>query len=720
MTATAELLLNTANSIVRKTIVRARAQAMAGSLQDALSSLEREIQRHRDGTAPDVITLAMAKAELHYLNREEAEALAVFERDLSPRIDHLSETVRLVVEQNRATVKMSMRVTSVDAFGEYYHLVDQRKVAGFEWSDGLSIVAAQDAMDSGRASEALQPLWNEVVRTYRQGCWEARRWASARYAKLCLDLGDLDRALYHGVVGEAEKMIPLLAQAVVRTRDEGAVRAVVTRCRQAFNLRRHFSLAAELIATIHDVIPNDLIPDVAEWLLPRCRDATEYDLGRRVTPVAWKALGNIADRLPPDLVNSALDAAVTHKEWNAPITHGRALVDRDEIVAAVSCLIPRTSPGRLTTLSNDALPLALDRVQSHDYAEVINLLINIAHKGGEETKRRIADALYPHGARPNRILAQADHYFGLQSLSSDQLAELSAKVAGEIGLQVQRVKPGEQALRLPETVMTYGHLDGTGTIVTIEQGYGLAALLQHVRRLTAASKEELVRACLAAAKDEDNLPTNKQRLFDCLTDLAGHIDGALRDELFQDLLDACTAGMNAAPARRGDKLSKFNGFHGEDDDATASAMVCAAAYATGDEPKSARVSELIEEAAVSENAKLRRGAYWAARVLPDLSPEAVLPLLMGLRDPDPETAAEAFKSFAARPEWKMTRPNWRLLLLAARSAADSPSTVLRRSVALTISRRAKVVPSGLRTEWGSLLARLANDFASSVRKATMG
>src|SRR5579883_490516 len=702
-------LLDSVSPEVRKLLVRERTFAMRGKIASAIDVLDRAINDRADRPDLDTVALGLLKAELCHLSQDEEAALAVL-TSLATQKNQLPETVQFAIEGNLAAVQMAS--SPGQGVNTFYHLVDRRRQAGFEWTDHQDLLEAQEARDAGRAADAVPPLWQDLVRAYRQGYWLASRRAEARFAKLCLDLGELEKATYYAVVGLADKQVPALIAAIIDRRDLTLIRSVVRRLITDANLSRHFIVAAKVFEGIHDVIPDDQTAEIARWLLLRCRDTDWHSFGTSTFNVGWKALKPIGHRLSSELASQGIHIAVNHPVWLAMIPEGRVIGDRKEIIQAVTHLCHQVSVESLGQLAEQCLPLATERFQNFDYADVVNLLMNIAERCDVGTKLRIADALFPPGQPVNRILAQVDHLLGKEALTNEQLATFAKRVADETKLQVQRVKPGEQPIRLPETLYVYGSTGGGWPYVTVGQGVGLAALEQHRSRLTIEVVTEVIRAMLVPLQDTDNIRTNKERLLSQLIAFTDRADETLRAEIFnvvEPLIGPSAESTSSSFAKAA--------ANGNPDDLRAIALVCAAVYAAGNEERVSRVGEMIEEAAVDPNPKIRRGAYAAAQRFSGLTPDAILPLLMGLRDPEPETAVTAFAAFADRLEWKLTRSNWKLFLLAVRSAADSPHINLRWHAALALTNRVDSVPSGLRRESATILARFETDVSFSVRKA---
>lgn len=710
------LLVAAASPGVRKLLIRARAAAMRGRLAEALVGIDRELAGLPAGPGADGVALGLLKAELLHLDRDDEAAIQALDALARPRASGLPDTVQFVLEGNAADVRMTRPSHGdVDA---YYHLIDRRRQAGHEWLDYLDIVVALDEQAAGRHGEAAAALWRDIVRAYRQGYWRAKLWADARYARLCLQVGELESAAYHTVLGEAEKQVERLAAEVSARRDAELVGRIVRRMLDGANLARHFVVAAELVARIADIVPDALVPAVGEWVLPRCRETRDTVMSPQVMPAAWRIVRRIGHRLPAELADRLVQCATTHPVWLAPAPEERHhVLFRDHLAKAVVGLVYAVPPTTLPALADATLPLALDRVDPTSYADVVELLAHIADRAGEPVKGRIADLLFPAGQPISRILIQLDRTFGKQAVTDERLAAFAQRVADETRRQVQRVGPGETAERLPETLGVYGRPDGAGPVVTVGTGLGLAALARHRERLAAPTIDTLVRAVLDALADEDNIPTNRASLLAHLSEFADRADAATRSAVFAAVQPFVAAPTDPAHDKQSSVVAAFVG---RPDEVRRMALECLAAFAAGDEERASTVGELIADAAIDPSPSVRRGAFASAARLAGLPADAVPALLMGLRDPDPGTAVAAFAAFADRSDWRLTRPNWSMFLLASRIAADSPDASVRRHAALAVATHARSVPSGLRREARNLLTRFEGDVSARVREAARG
>jgi hypothetical protein len=707
------LLLDIVSPGVRRLQVRERVRAMRGRLAEALETIATAMSARTSGPDADLVALGLFKAELLYLERQESAAVETIETLVQPRATGLPEPIRFVVEGNAAHVRWSSAEPGSTTAS--YHLVDRRRKARHEWFDYLDVVTALDDAAAGRYNQAVAPLWRELVRAYRQAYWPAQVWAGTRYAKLCLDMGELEGAAYHVVLAGAEQLVEPLAAAVSARRDVGLVDRLVRRLLGCAGLARHFVVASKLVARLSDVLPDALVSVVGEWVLPRCREDRDTGLGPQLLPAALRLVRQLGHRMPVPLAERLIECATHHPAWLAPAPEENHIVrHRDDLAKAVTSLAHAVPTTALPALAEASLPLVVDRLDTHSYADVVELLAQIAARGGESVKSRIADALYAPGQPPTRILAQVDRLFGRQALTNEQLEAFAERVANETRLQVQRVGPGQAAIRLPETLGVHGRTDGTGPQVTVVTGVGMAALARQRDRLSTAAISSLIHAILSAVADPDNVPANQALLLEQLAEFADRAEVGLKIEVFAGVEPVAAAPLSQA---RQTPRSAFAGFYGNPEEMRRAALVCLTAFSAGDESRVSRVEELITGAAVDPSPAIRRTAFDAAAKFPGLPADAVPALLMGLRDPNPATAGAAFSAFASRPDWKLSRANWAMFLLAVQFAADSPGANLRRHAALALAVHARGVPSGLRRDSADLLRRFANDISAVVRDA---
>lgn len=721
MIATEPMFLETLTPSTRKVLVFERVAAMRGQLQEVCTRLNVLIASTPSDNRADLVALGLLWCELLHLDRQDEEALSVFKRVLEPNVSLLPTAAQLVVTGNLSLLQLAeLQGVGVSTF---YHLVDRQRVAQFETSESDSLLAAQSAIDRGRLTEALPHLWRNYLRAYTLGSWRASRWSAERLAKLYLRAGALELACHHLLVAEDEKGMEELADAAARRGDPDVIQSILHRLVEFANLRRHFIVACKFVACIPDLIPNSEVEQLVEWLLPRCHEMADRNGGGAMA-AAWKALSQLGHRLSQDTSRKAIEAAITHPEWLAPLPgENRVPLSRKVMVEAVTFLSHSTSKDDLPTLASATLPLATERIQDFDYPAVINLLCNLRGLGGNALREMIKTALYVSGKPVSRILAQVAGDFGVEALDTARWEQFADKMVEETRLTVQRVTSGKTAKPVPETLMTMtsGELQ-----ITIGGGTGLQALIQGQKHLSDATVERIVRVLIEMATHEDNVLSNREHLLSLLCGFADRATPALCEEvvhtlepLARGIVPESENYLNSAAGH--DPLASARMSMGTPDQVQAMALIAAATYCGSDATRSRLIGETLFEGFVSPHVSVRRGAYAAARRLPKLSTEQLLPILMGLRDPEPDAAIAAFAAFAERTEWPLTRPMWKLFLLATRLASQSPNPNLRRHAALSLRARLGDAPTeGTRSEARAIMEVFSGDVAYSVREAVIG
>ncbi len=692
---------------VRTSLVRERIRAMRGHLEESLLNLERLCTQ----TQRDVVAVALLKAELLHLNREDSRAVEVLRESVTPHLETLDAIEQLVVDDNLADAQLAL--DPAESSKLFYSAVDRRRLMGVQWSDGWTAAAAYESIDSGKPQHAISKLGKELIHCFGSGCWREIRRAAAVYGAACIKVNAIDEAFFYSLLAGTDHLVDRITSAVTIRREPAVTAGLIRRAISHANLRVHFVVACQTFAKISDLIPDELLQEFTTWLLPRCKETRDELIGTSAMRAAWEALAPIAMRLPANIAETVLNCTIEHPVWRAPLPEGnRVLVDRVRLIDAADNLIEALPVPQIDLLVDAALPLAVDRVQSSDYVETINLLCHAAEKGGDAIKQKIATALYQPGKPLTRVLVSVASFFGKTAFSGDQLSRFADRVIEEIDLQVQVVRPGEKPKEVPETLMTFneGTPEGERKITT-GSTHGLASVIKHRSELSDESVSRLIRSMLRMTMSEDNLPANREVLVRHLIDLTDVIRGDLRSQVFSSI-KPLASGCFHLHETEGSLRSQF----GSKENIQAIALVCLAEIFGSDSSTAAEVQGILDEALTDQRPVVRRGAYAAARRMPGLSDQSIAAVIMGTRDPDPAAASTAFAAISARLEWQLVGPLWRLFLLAVQLASHSPDVRLRREAAVSLVRRLSKAPEpALQLQASELVNAFATDVAASVR-----
>jgi hypothetical protein len=716
-------LIETVAPAVRKVLVRERIRAMRGGFDEAIRRLDEMVSTVAEDSVHDVVSLAMLKAELLYLDRQYGTALAYFQQRVLPLKPRLETSEQFVVEQNLADLGFS--TWSPTAGMTFYGSVDRRRIAGFEFFDAREILEAQQAAAAGKHFEALPIIWRQSVRAYLQGSWQSCRLAAKRMAEESLQLGSLVDAAFYGVSSSVEEFAKPLAEAVLRRRDVGVVRDLVRRVMEIANLRRYFSVACEIVYLLGDAIANEDLKDTAEWLLRRAEELPDSARAQSALNMAWKALEPIAHRLTPDLARRAVEVATTHPVWTTKLENPNALIiERKQMVETMNHLVAVVGTDDLGWIARESLPLALERRQVHDYHDVVNLLCHVAKRGGPLVKQHIGDALFPPGKPLDRILVQVLPIFRSENPAPERVISFADTVAHEIGLQVQYVASGQQPVQLPETVFTHFRNVGDRTMyITSVGGVGLHATARHREMLSAEALERLANAVLEMTNERENLVDNRVMLLRGLMEFADCVGTELRQRILSAIKPLAEGEieeplLSPQASEAADPLNPFKIHGGRPSELQSMALVALTEFARFDHDTVLMALPLLERTIYDQNPEVRRGAFVAVARLPEISEPILLAVLMGTRETDPSVATAAFFAIARQPTWTMSRKHWRIFVHSLRLGAQSQSEKVRRSAAVASCRWESRVPTkAIRMAFMEAKEIFLADICSSVRDA---
>lgn len=443
--------------------------------------------------------------------------------------------------------------------------------------------------------------------------------------------------------------------------------------------------------------------------------------GPDLTRTAWETVGPVAGRFPAPLARQWLAAATAHPFWTTKLPEpNRVIIGREPVIAAVLRLAWAVPEAEAGSIADAIIPLAFDRRQDHDYPNVVNL----ARRGGSDLKARLGDQLFPKGQPIDTRLAQAAAAFGkVDALTPDSIERFAGRVEQDIRLQVQRVRPGEDAQRPAEMLYEFTQPLPDGVLkVFAAPTVGLYSLAAHRERLSPSAVAVIVCALLDTARDRDNFCNNRYTVLLALRDFTVRVPDELVSEVIRVLeplargsVEESVAYSNADQATR--PLNPTRWEHGRPDEVQGAAVVALGALARHHRKVARRLDELLEDTLCDPRPFVRKAGYVAVRELPKLGEGVLLGLLAGLRDPDPAAAAAAFSTVAAQPGWELSKNHWRLFLVAARSAAHSPNVSLRRNAATAIRTWAPACPSFIREGVETQSAVFATDIPSQVHDA---
>ena len=489
----------------RQVLVTARAQAMLGRMDEALARLETTIEEHVEEStgSRDWLLLSLLKAELCFLNGDFVGAEAVFTDILLPHIAAYSPADALIVADNDNFVRRSS--LSEGSIEEFYAIVDQLRTVGEQLWNRQALNNADSEYLAGKYQEALVGYWGQLYYTYHNAPWRYQGTVNERIARAYLKLKHYSLGLYHACLAQNGKLIEEIAQELVKSCHIEQIRAAVSQLLTSSNLALHAMHAATALATIGDVIPDDLIGLVFQWLCPQIsldpKDWTDVDRFRE----PLKALATIAPRMSSDQAWSIIDAVTNHPSWH------ETRVYRKEMIKLVDACCANVAEDKLYEIASRSLSLATTNKGDIDYIEAINLIIEITGRsnGNEIVLQLVRDHLFSDENKPyNNILVQIAPAFGFEALSAEELLPRSQSATKSIYLQVQEVDEESQIQRIPVMLQSLKPAGNKKIAVMIDpNGYHLKALTRSWSRVPEPERHELIEAMLTMIKDPSQCPT---------------------------------------------------------------------------------------------------------------------------------------------------------------------------------------------------------------------
>lgn len=714
--------MSTLSAQTRKLLVGERIRAMQWGGESAIQKLDKFRLSRPVEEAMDCFSVLMLKAEILRLEERYEESANCLSDAITLSGEKLSFELRIAATEN--LVDVQFQYAPVDGFHSHNWLIDERRRKSFSTSDAESLFAAQESIESGRLAEAQKLLRQSLSDAYLVCSWHSMRKVSSRLVRMFLSAGDYVSATHYLITGETSEAITDLAVGIARRRDKDLISTIVNRIVTFGNLQKHVLICCTLLEAISSSISDHDVHKIALWLVSRCRQPYARN-GGGVMKAAWKLVKVIGWRLPEDVCKTLVQVAFEHPEWKAPIPGGnQILIGREVLLESILPLATRYPQSDISNLVQPVLEVAVDRIQNHDYRHAINLICAVAERGSKQEREKIRKRLFPTGVKINSILAQVATLFEVEPLSADLWKTLATAVAADLRLSTQRLVRDASPKSVGETFMTMTYPMAEGTIVVT--AHGLTRLHALARNAATAAKEDLEMVILSvveAIQNEDNLFTNRSSLLDVLSSFVDAMTVDFRNHVIEQILSLARGEISVSAVissadSSGDPFSSFRANFGSKRQVQAYAIRTTASLSRYGASSIVACEEILIEECVSPDSELRRSAYAAARYLPHLSGERLLPIIMGLRDSDANAAVAAFASIRQCRSWSLTRPMWKMFLLATALAGQSIDPTLRQAAAACLQSRYLEAPTApIRSEAVRLLNLFKEDIDAGVRAA---
>ncbi|MGD0517149.1 MAG: hypothetical protein ABSA26_06395 [Thermoguttaceae bacterium] len=713
-------MIELAQSRIREVLARCRAAAYLGQKQDAIRKAELALNGTgivvEDG---DRLAVAMFKTEIFHLDGDDEDALKMFDSEIEPLLPSVPHKYQVIAGHNRSDILFGL----LKPDESYYLLLDEAKIGGMDLWNPQALYSAMQDEAAGKPYESFPTVWQEILRTYRQGCWRAFRPVCKHMAEECVRQGLAGRAVYYAILAgdkeAAQKNAIVLMRHSMPDQINEAVKSILT-CAQ---LKRHFIIGCALLESMADAIPNEQVNDVFTWLLIRAMGSPTSHLELDVIQSAWKLLAELAVRIDTDHAMQMVEAATGHPCWFAEPEENRVNLVRKEIITAVSHSVAKLPREEIEKLATKTIPLATTRKQDFDYFEIIGLLCQAAESGGKEIGDLIGKQLYPTGQQLNAILIQVAPIFGHSIRDAASWKKSANRIAENVRLQVQRVPKDTEHKPVSGSYMQHTAIVGAEKVVcSISDTVDLHAIFRHREWVPDDALRAIIDAILDMIESPDNLLENKIGLIHCLKYVSGLCSENQQKRLWK-ILSSFAKGDLKEPryvmswADTNDPMNPFKMRSGNPSNVRGISLFVLACLEKehpglfGD-----KLDKIIELGLADIDGNVRAHAFAAAREKPTISESVVIAILLGTRDSHEKAARAAFFALAEKINLKLSRPQWRLFVQSIEHAKQNGSSIVRAAAAHAAVRLIPAAPTKtIRQEMTRLISEFAKDICYSVR-----
>ncbi|MCB9858474.1 MAG: hypothetical protein H6818_22580 [Phycisphaerales bacterium] len=697
---------------IRRHLVTSRIVAMTRG--PILGSAELAMARAMATSPVDKAAIGLLESEIFALDLQPREARRAFEEYVEPLLASLSPSTAALIADNKAM----LLVTAMEGTGDFYHLVDVRRILGVDLRDHASVLEARSNADAGKHFNVLPIYWQQLRRSYELQNWRARRVAEELFSEECIHLGWLDEAAYHAMLSGNHAAVERSARSLLVSRSPKIVGSALKKLLGAAALREHALQAIRIIAICADAIPDDLVDDVAGLLMKHAAFQPTGWHDRGIVESTWDAIDAIAHRLDGQAVRSLTDLGIEQ-----PILKDGGPL-RSNVIDGLNALTAQTAPGDLQRLTDVALSLVTDQRNDVDYVESLNLLCRIADRGGDEIKSQVRSRLFPSGAEiRNVLLVQVGPILGWNPMKPESFTEAAVAAAKAIRKQVQRIAPGEE----PTNIGGYGTYSSSGSggqvVVYVRGAMHLIEALAPFRAIIEeATLTSLLAAMLDMIAEPENLIANRTALALSLRKFIDHFPTTL-DCRAVEVLHPLASGEITEPShlpKHAEALNPLNPFKSSGGDPVdlrgAALMLLCELDRERKNVCTLLHNQILLAAITSADAGVRRYGLIAAAGGGNLSQMEQTAIMLAGLDPDPQVAQMAIRAMTrAHGSQKMEPVLWQIAARAIEMAANS-SDGGHRAAASEMLKMLSETPPELEQRLGNVREKLQHDLLYSVRK----
>jgi tetratricopeptide (TPR) repeat protein len=641
------------SSVMRYHTIVARLNAERGNVEEAVHLLDQlgynlliDVQ-HINSWLLYVCT----KAHILFLAGHYDEAIQTLESALSKISLHDYSNAYIVLQSNLLMCSTTSASVAMLRLNEV--LYDNADFSGGLENEEEILFQGLSHQRKGNHPEAIVKFWRELRLAYASGEWR-RYWQAEEYFALqCLRIGNLKEATRHVILSLSSSLAEDIGKATLASGNEENIRKVVNECLSS-HLAQHFMIASKILAILWDVIPEDQIPSVFEFVLPYAQ-TTFYGLSNidTVRP-SWSVLKAVAPRLSQALAHKLI-AHISALPLDQ--THGFIL---EEIFDTLNFISPHLDASHLAQAANLTLPFTegFPKNANHGiyYSSALNAIGHISHFAQHELKANIFHRLFPLGAPMDQLKIVALPHFGGSNVNDESYAQVAQhviKVASEvISRQVIEAESPASNQPVPGASMSMStSLEHGG--VRIASLMGQREIKTVVAYMRFFSREELsvfVELCRQKLSDPNNLLANRVVILEALPELVTSLSAAHRKNVINTTFAIAQGGgiseadrQKALEARH--PLNRFRMDMGSPEQLQGEALSCLARlFSTLSSKQQEKFWGLLQEWIISSDESIRFQGVRASKHLESVDDMILTALICALRDPSLRIVHAAYAS----------------------------------------------------------------------------
>ena len=296
----------------------------------------------------------------------------ILEGDIGRLADRLPEEARYVIGANRTTLRLALQ--DFTAIRDHYKAEDAAGRSRPEDASLQRLVQAESAAAWNEHREALPLYWTDLLDAYEDGIWARLRAAHQRFARECWAVGWFAESAFHAVASLHKETVTLIATQALASQNSAVIAETLRPVLHMSNLLEHRAMGAVILETLYDVIPEEVLDEVLNWIERGIDHPVETAYVAEKISSLWRAIAVIAPRLSPQKAETMTAKALNHPCYTKFILQRRYVID------ALNGLFAKLNTETMARVAESCSGLLGSQKHDTDFSSALNLALTIAQK----------------------------------------------------------------------------------------------------------------------------------------------------------------------------------------------------------------------------------------------------------------------------------------------------------------------------------------------------